>query len=283
MKTFKIVFSLLLIYFFTSAVLRAEDVPITSIFNEHSDSIVLIGALDRKQGHLGSGFIVRQDGLIVTNYHLVKQAKKIIIKLKNNQGYKRVRVVGVDANKDIALLKIDAQGLKPVSLGNSSKIVTGERVVSIGNPLGLESTISDGLISSIRKTNAGFKIFQTSVPLSNGSSGGPIFNLQGEVIGIATASNQKGQNLNFAVPINEVKPLIRRYDTGGGQKKRKPRRTVAASLSQGAPGVTYYTVQRRDTLFSLAKRFSTTVERIQAFNRLKDAHIKTGQRLKIPQ
>jgi S1-C subfamily serine protease len=89
-----------------------------------------------------------------------------------------------------------------VRLGNSDPVQVGERVVAIGNPRGLEQTVTDGLISAIRDTGKGYKLFQMSVPISTGSSGGPLFNMAGEAIGITAAYLEGGQNLNFAIPIN---------------------------------------------------------------------------------
>ena len=181
------------------------------LFSKNADAIVLIAAsCGNNETKLGSGFIVTEDGLILTNYHIIENAEKIVVKLKNNRAYSNVQVAGQDPKRDIALLKIRAQDLKKVRLGDSDDVDIGQRVVSIGNPLGLESTISDGLISSKRKTDDGLRLLQISVPLSEGSSGGPLFNLKGKVIGITTASFLQGQNLNFALPINYAKSLIRK-------------------------------------------------------------------------
>jgi len=211
----KMSFSAILVFVILAsrpALASLEGERITHLFEKQADSVVLIAVSQKnhQENKLGSGFVVSEDGLIVTNAHLVSQADQIVVKLRNNRAYRNVRIIGADAEKDIALLKVNAQGLKAVKLGNSKKVEIGQRVVTIGNPLGLESTVSDGLISSVREGEPGFKIFQTSVPLSQGSSGGPLFDLKGKVVGITTASLLKGQNLNFAIPINYVKPLLRR-------------------------------------------------------------------------
>ncbi len=155
---------------------------------------------------MGSGFIVDVEGHILTNFHIVQNATVISAKMiEKNQNFNNVKVIKVDPVKDIALLKIDnANSLPIVVLGDSDRLSVGERVVAIGNPQGLENTISDGLISGIRE-NDGVKLIQTSVPVTHGSSGGPLFNMQGEVIGIVTAGIKEAGNLNFAVPINYAK------------------------------------------------------------------------------
>ncbi len=264
--------SLLLSFFSLSPIFAATQEPESSvekIFNEQVDSIVVIGALDKKQSRLGSGFIVDKDGLIVTNAHLAGGAKKIVVKLHKSSIYHQARLITIDRAKDIAILKIDIPNLKPVKLGNSNKVQIGERVVSIGNPLGLESTISDGLISSWRTVKGGLKVLQISVPLSQGSSGGPLFNLQGEVIGVTMGSYLKGQNLNFAVPINDVKPLLNKSNLN----------RFRSALGKGK---NIYTVRSNDTLTKLARRFHTTVLELMKLNHLHDPRIHRGQKIRIP-
>lgn len=265
-------FSLSLSFFSPAPIFAATQKPelsVEKIFNEQVDSIVVIGAMDKKQSRMGSGFIVDQDGLIVTNAHLAGGAKKIVVKLHKSAIYHQARLVTLDRGKDIAVLKIDVPHLKPVKFGNSNKVQIGERVVTIGNPLGLESTISDGLISSWRTIKGGLKVLQISVPLSQGSSGGPLLNLQGEVIGVTMGSYLKGQNLNFAVPINYVKPLLNKSNLN----------RLRSALVKGK---NVYTVQSKDTLYKLARRFHTTIPELMKLNHLKDPHIRRGQRIKIP-
>ncbi|MCK4325976.1 trypsin-like peptidase domain-containing protein, partial [bacterium] len=157
---------------------------------------------------LGSGFIVKKDGVIVTNYHVIENAYPALVKLKNGDVYEDISVIDCDGRKDIAALKIKGFDLPVVKLGNSNEVRVGEKVVVIGNPHGLENTISDGLLSQTRNTDFGYKLHQISAPISPGSSGSPVFNLKGEVIGIATLSDVLGQNLNFSVPINYVRGML---------------------------------------------------------------------------
>ena len=266
-----------------------KESSVEHLFNEHVDSIVLVAAQDRKASRLGSGFIIREDGWIVTNAHVIKNAKSIIVKLRNNKVCPNVRVLYCDVDHDVALLKVDAGNLKAVTLGNSNKVHIGERVVTIGNPLGLESTISDGLISSWRTVH-GYKTLQISVPLSEGSSGGPLFNLQGEVIGITMASYLKRQNLNFAIPINYIKPFLSKVNYGKEDRKKNSvlTKTSRAWKSRTIPTqnltnhARFYVVNPNDTLFSLAKKFHVTVPQLMKINELKSDKIFSGQEINIP-
>jgi len=168
---------------------------------------------------------------------------------------------------------------RPVKLGDSDKVAIGQRVVAIGNPLGLENTVSDGLISAIRPAEQGIKLLQVSVPLSNGSSGGPLFNLQGEVIGVVAASLQQGQSLNFAIPINEVKPRLARLMDVDMPVLPKPVEVVPMVKK---PPYRVYIVQSNDTLWGLAQRFDTTVDAIMKLNNTTSSKIIDGEKLKIP-
>ncbi len=284
--------NIFILFSFSLPVLSQAETPTANIFKQYADSIVLVGAMDKKgnDNKIGSGFIVSSDGFIVTNYHLVHNAKRVFVKLRNNKGYTRVRVVDVDALKDIALIRVDDRGLKPVKLGNSNRVEIGERVVTIGNPLGLENSVADGLISSVRNSEEGFSLLQISVPLSKGSSGGPLFNLQGEVIGITTASFLEGQNLNFAVPINYAKKFVTRpHDVQIVRRKSETDLIERSFVKKKIPlaltdheHFQIYVIQPHETLYGLAKRFDTTVKKIMVLNEMTNSNIHTGQTIKIP-
>lgn len=124
------------------------------------------------------------------------------------------------------MLKIKAANLPSLRLGDSSRLVIGESVVAITNPQGLEHSVADGRVSSIRDTGLGYKLFQITVPVSQGSSGGPVFNSRGEVVGVASLQMIDGQNLNFAIPSNYLAPLVK-----GSPKKWLSRATAAAPTS----------------------------------------------------
>jgi hypothetical protein len=176
---------------------------IPDIVKEQADGVVFLRVTTKDgERRLGSGFVVRKTGEILTNFHLVEGAKSMTVKLRNEEVYDEVTLLEADARRDVALIKVSGWNLPVVRLGDSDLVQVGERVVAIGNPRGLEQTVTDGLISAIRDTGKGYKLFQMSVPISTGSSGGPLFNMAGEAIGITAAYLEGGQNLNFAIPIN---------------------------------------------------------------------------------
>jgi S1-C subfamily serine protease len=156
----------------------------------------------------GSGVVVDAAGVIVTNLHVIRGERAASIKLANGDVYDDISVVDVDERKDLVVLKIKAFGLQAVPLGNSDQVRVGDRVVLIGTPQGLDSTVTDGLISAVRDSGDGYRLFQTSAAASPGSSGGGMFNELGELIGISSAQLSTGQNLNFGIPINYVRGLL---------------------------------------------------------------------------
>ncbi len=158
---------------------------------------------------IGTGFFVSKDGRIVTNLHVIAGATQLKVMLADDSEMEVTRVVAVDRMHDLAIIAVAAKAKVPtLRLGDSDEVEAGDRVIAIGNPLGiLDYTVSDGLISSVRAVALG-KVLQISAPISVGSSGGPLFNTYGEVIGIATFIASDGQNLNFGMPSNYIKPLL---------------------------------------------------------------------------
>ena len=155
----------------------------------------------------GSGFFVSPTH-IVTNFHVVAEAAKGSVKLVNKtKTYPIQGVVAIDQENDLAILKVTIRGIEPLSLGNSEKVRIGERVYVAGNPKGLEGTFSDGIISRITTQN-GKKRLQMTAPISPGSSGGPVLNSRGKVIGVAFMTIRSGQNLNFAIPSKYIPALL---------------------------------------------------------------------------
>jgi hypothetical protein len=201
---------------------------IPEIVKEQADAVVFVRVTTKGgEQRVGTGFVVRQTGEILTNFHLVEDAKTITIRLKNEDVYDDVALLERDPRRDIALIKVRGWNLPVVRLGDSDPVQVGERVVAIGNPRGLEQTVTDGLISAIRDTGKGYKLFQMSVPISTGSSGGPLFNMAGEAIGITAAYLEGGQNLNFAIPINYGLALL---------QGSSPPRQGDMPAPQGSPG-----------------------------------------------
>ncbi|ACB65013.1 DegQ family serine endoprotease [Burkholderia ambifaria] len=164
---------------------------------------------DQPSASLGSGFIVSADGYILTNAHVIDGANVVTVKLTDKREYK-AKVVGSDKQSDVAVLKIDASGLPTVKIGDPGQSKVGQWVVAIGSPYGFDNTVTSGIISAKSRAlpDENYTPFiQTDVPVNPGNSGGPLFNLQGEVIGInSMIYSQTGgfQGLSFAIPINEA-------------------------------------------------------------------------------
>jgi S1-C subfamily serine protease len=152
----------------------------------------------------GSGFVVRPDGTIVTNHHVVANASEMAVKFASGEVYRNVYLLNSDAIEDLAFLKIEAVDLPTIPMGNSSTVQVGEDVLLVGAPRGLEQTVSNGLISAIRLDD-GVRVIQTTAAASPGSSGGPLLNRGGEAIGVMSFKIVNGENLNFTIPINYVR------------------------------------------------------------------------------
>ena len=167
---------------------------------------------------LGSGFIIDQDGDILTNNHVVEKADEIKIKTTDGKEYD-AKVVGRDPKTDIALIKIAADGksLKTAKLGDSEAIRVGDWVMAVGNPFGLGNTVTAGIISAkgrIIEAGPYDDFLQTDAAINPGNSGGPLFNMNGEVVGINTAIVAQGQGIGFATPINMAKEILDQLKTG---------------------------------------------------------------------
>ena len=159
----------------------------------------------------GSGFVASNDGKIVTNYHVIEGADSALVKFSNGAFYLVEGVLAVDPAMDIAILKAAGKDLPWLPFGNSSSVQVGEHVVAVGSPLAIEGSVSDGIISAVREITfrqGNLTALQTTAPISPGSSGGALLNMKGEVIGVTTAQLTGGQNLNFAIPVNYVLPLL---------------------------------------------------------------------------
>jgi len=168
----------------------------------------------------GTGFVVEAGGLIVTNYHVIQNSESIEVILSSEESF-RGRVIGVDERTDLALLQIDAGNLSPVRFGDSNKVEVGDWVVAIGDPLGLNYSVTAGIISAKGRNifdseNTAYGEFlQTDAAINPGNSGGPLYNLDGEVIGMNTAISSRGQGIGFAVPSNLLVEIIRRLKESG--------------------------------------------------------------------
>ena len=168
---------------------------------------------------LGSGFIYKNTGLIVTNFHVIENADEIEIVLHNEKKYK-ANIVGTDKRTDVALLKINSdEKLKSLNIGKSENLKIGQWVVAIGNPLGLGTTVTTGIISAKGRYVDGLGTYvdfiQTDAALNKGNSGGPLFDLNGNVIGVNTAIAARGQGIGFAIPIDTVVDIVEQLRING--------------------------------------------------------------------
>ncbi|KKD37492.2 serine protease [Limnoraphis robusta CS-951] len=165
------------------------------------------------QSGTGSGFIIDSKGEIITNAHVVDGASKVTVTLKDGRQFEG-KVVGKDPVTDVAVIHIEAENLPTVKLGNSEQLQPGEWAIAIGNPLGLDSTVTTGIISATGRSSAQIGVpdkrvefIQTDAAINPGNSGGPLLNQNGEVIGVNTAILQGAQGLGFAIPINTVQQI----------------------------------------------------------------------------
>lgn len=191
-------------------------------------------------GSLGTGFVVRKDGWIATNLHVVAGAPSLAVAFSNGKSFKVVEVIGYDRVHDVALLRIDASEL-PVLVLAEGDVRVGDPVVAIGHPLGLSDTVSDGLISAVRDVSPDLKVIQISAPIAPGSSGGPLFDTRGHVIGIATAVMREGQNLNFGVPVAYLKQVM-------DQPEPMPFESFARAMRPQLPSVVRHVPEHPMTL-----------------------------------
>ena len=175
---------------------------------EPSTVVILTYGKDGKMIGQGSGFFISQSGDIITNRHVLTGVHRAEVKTARGKVYPITMIVAEDKEADIirASVNIPKESVRPLSVSSSIPEV-GERVAVIGSPLGLERTVSDGIVSAVREIPAFGKIYQITAPISPGSSGSPVVNMKGEVIGVATFQFVEGQNLNFAIPGERIAKL----------------------------------------------------------------------------
>ena len=188
----------------------AQPFDSAQITKRISPAVVLIKGTANSGEILGTGFIISSDGKIATNLHVVENLKNGGVQLASGEKFDSFSILTFDARKDIAIIKIPGFDLPTVILGNSNNVQVGEPVLAMGSPLGLEGTVTTGVVSSLRDDPAGggFKVLQTDASVNPGNSGGPLANRQGEVIGIVTFKIRGSENLNFAIPINYLRGLV---------------------------------------------------------------------------
>jgi serine protease Do len=176
----------------------------------------------RTPSGLGSGFFINEDGFLITNFHVIENETQIGIEVYHQKAgqldrktYKQIRIIALNKFADLALLKVDDPGAPRfdfVPLGSSDALSVGEKVFAIGSPLGLERTVTEGILSTKTREMAGALYLQTTAQINPGNSGGPLFNLSGEVIGVTNMKVSAGEGLGFAIPAESVKFFLDHRD-----------------------------------------------------------------------
>ena len=189
----------------------ATAASIPALTESARPSIVTVTQLGRggRQEALGTGFIISKDGLIATNLHVIGKARRIQVQLSDGSTHEVTAIHATEPTRDLAIIRIDKTDLKPLVLGDSDKLKQGQAVVAIGHPQGLRYSVVDGVVAAMREVE-GTPMIQVAIPIEQGNSGGPLLDLQGRAQGILTLKSAVTDNLGFAHPINEIKPLLRK-------------------------------------------------------------------------
>ena len=215
MKKIIIIF-ILLIFNINALAFDTEEHSIVSLYKKINPAIVSIDSQFRGGSSCGTGCIINKQGIILTSAHVVEEGESIVVTLFDGKNYTATVLKRMGENDDIALLKINtSENLKTVKLGNSEKVKVGQKVLAIGNPFGFNGTLTRGIISRIDYEK---NRIQTDAAINPGSSGGPLVNTNGEIIGINQAIYNPDNNISnigigFAIPINLVKEYLRNNNT----------------------------------------------------------------------
>ncbi|MBI3848806.1 MAG: trypsin-like peptidase domain-containing protein [Verrucomicrobia bacterium] len=191
---------------------------VRELVNQVGEAVVQV----RTPGGLGSGFIINEDGFLMTNFHVIEGETKISVEVYHQKAgqlerksYKDVKIIALNKFEDLALLKIedkDAPKFVRVLIGDSDALSVGERVFAVGSPLGLERTVTEGILSTKTRQLQGELYLQTTAQINPGNSGGPLFNQSGEVVGVTNMKITFGEGLGFAIPVNAVKFFLDHRD-----------------------------------------------------------------------
>jgi len=203
-----------------------KELSITDIIQANRESVVTV----KTAAGIGSGFFINREGHIVTNKHVLPNPDGAEIKTISGNVYKIQKVIHEDAAADLVIASTDAisRESKPVSI-NAALPAVGEKIIVIGSPLGLEQTVSDGIVSALRRNQQSIEFIQITAPVSPGNSGGPLLNMRGEVIGVATFQYSSGQNLNFCVAASRIAGLQQGFNPSSSQASSDQRQMPQSS------------------------------------------------------
>ncbi|HEY1174505.1 MAG TPA: trypsin-like peptidase domain-containing protein [Verrucomicrobiae bacterium] len=203
---------------YRAAVTPPPERSVRELVSQLGEGVVQV----RTPGGTGSGFFLNDEGFLITNFHVIEGETEISIEVYHQKkgqlerkSYKEVRIVAMNKFADLALLKIEDAGAPkfvPVLLGDADVLAVGERVFAIGSPLGLERTVTEGIVSTKTRQMQGELYLQTTTQINPGNSGGPLFNLRGEVIGVTNMKIMFGEGLGFAIPVSAVKYFLNHRD-----------------------------------------------------------------------
>lgn len=204
--------------FYNTAKTPPPEKSVRELVQQLGEGVVQV----RTPGGLGSGFFLNEEGFLITNFHVIEGETQISIEVYHvingqldRRSYRQVRIVAMNKFSDLALLKVedkDAPKFARVTIGNSDILSVGERVFAIGSPLGLERTVTEGIVSTKTRPFMGELYLQTTAQINPGNSGGPLFNMRGEVVGVTNMKITFGEGLGFAIPIDEVKNFLKHRD-----------------------------------------------------------------------
>ena len=203
---------------FQSATVALPERSVRELVGQLGAAVVQV----RTPSGLGSGFIINEEGYLITNFHVIENETQISVEVYHQKSgqlerksYKHVKIIAINKFSDLALLKIedqDAPGFSKVLLGDSDALSVGERVFAIGSPMGLERTVTEGIISTKTRPMQGELYLQTTAQINPGNSGGPLFDLRGEVVGVTNMKITFGEGLGFAIPAEAVKYFLQHRD-----------------------------------------------------------------------